>query len=321
MVSVIIPNYNHSSFLKERIDSVLAQTYDNFEVIILDDNSTDDSVQIIEEYKNNPKISHIVYNTINSGSTFKQWQKGFSLASGEFIWIAESDDIADPNFLYSVMNSIERYPNTVLGFTGIYFIDEKSEIISKCKLKTYGASLNYDGDYFIRHNMLYGCHILNASSAVFKKEIALNIPNDYMDFKTAGDYLFWIEIARCGNVVKINKPLDYFRIHKSKVTSKAVATGLQFHEVKKIYQKLKEYHYIKGIKDYSVVGFWLNRINKEKNNFNNINIYSTALNLWQEEVKYPFFANTIYIIFGTARKIVKVIQKIYENCFIRPRFN
>ena len=172
MVSVIIPNYNHSSFLKERIDSVLAQTYDNFEVIILDDNSTDDSVQIIEEYKNNPKISHIVYNTINSGSTFKQWQKGFSLASGEFIWIAESDDIADPNFLYSVMNSIERYPNTVLGFTGIYFIDEKSEIISKCKLKTYGASLNYDGDYFIRHNMLYGCHILNASSAVLEPSIA-----------------------------------------------------------------------------------------------------------------------------------------------------
>lgn len=68
-VSVIIPNYNHSSYLKERIDSILNQTFQNFEVIILDDCSTDNSKEIIELYRDHTKVSHIVYNEKNSGST------------------------------------------------------------------------------------------------------------------------------------------------------------------------------------------------------------------------------------------------------------
>ncbi|MFM7682036.1 MAG: glycosyltransferase family 2 protein, partial [Bacteroidota bacterium] len=76
LVSVIIPNYNHALYLKQRIDSVLQQTYPNFEVIILDDKSMDNSHEIIESYRNHPKVVHIEYKEINSGSTFKQWQKG-----------------------------------------------------------------------------------------------------------------------------------------------------------------------------------------------------------------------------------------------------
>ena len=71
-VSVIIPNYRHARYLKERIDSVLEQTYRDFEVIILDDCSPDDSQEIIETYRSREKIAHIVYNEHNSGSTFVQ---------------------------------------------------------------------------------------------------------------------------------------------------------------------------------------------------------------------------------------------------------
>ncbi|ENV48656.1 hypothetical protein P255_00165 [Acinetobacter brisouii CIP 110357] len=72
-VSVIIPNYNHHKFLHARLDSILKQTYQNFEIIILDDCSTDESRDIIELYRNHPKVSHIIYNTKNSGSSFIQW--------------------------------------------------------------------------------------------------------------------------------------------------------------------------------------------------------------------------------------------------------
>jgi glycosyltransferase involved in cell wall biosynthesis len=74
LVSVIIPNYCHSQFLVQRIESVLNQTYQNFEVIILDDCSPDAgaSKAVIEKYRGNPHVSHIVYNEENSGSTFKQ---------------------------------------------------------------------------------------------------------------------------------------------------------------------------------------------------------------------------------------------------------
>ncbi|MEG2479884.1 MAG: glycosyltransferase family 2 protein, partial [Mucinivorans sp.] len=90
-VSIIVPSYNHAPYLKERLDSILGQTFRDFELIILDDSSTDNSQQIIEQYSSEPRVSHVVYNKINSGNTFVQWQKGVDLAQGEWIWIAESD--------------------------------------------------------------------------------------------------------------------------------------------------------------------------------------------------------------------------------------
>lgn len=98
LVSIIIPNYNHAAFLQQRLNSVFQQTYQNFEVILLDDASTDASVAILNEYKDHPKVSHLVINERNSGSPFKQWQKGIALAKGEYVWIAESDDINAMNF-------------------------------------------------------------------------------------------------------------------------------------------------------------------------------------------------------------------------------
>lgn len=86
-VSVIIPNYCHAAYLEQRIDSVLSQTYQDFEVIILDDNSPDDGLSrmVIEKYRENLSESHIVYNEENSGCTFEEYDKGISFAEGEYI--------------------------------------------------------------------------------------------------------------------------------------------------------------------------------------------------------------------------------------------
>src|SRR5262249_51524204 len=90
-VSVIIPSYNHGRFLARRFDSVLAQTYRDFEILFLDDASTDDSLQVFAKYSGHPLI-RAFNNDRNSGSTFKQWNRGVRDAHGEYIWLAESDD-------------------------------------------------------------------------------------------------------------------------------------------------------------------------------------------------------------------------------------
>src|SRR5258708_2534765 len=92
--SVIIPNYNHARYLRKRIDSVVGQTYQNFELILMDDCSTDESRSILSEYVKDPRV-RIELNEKNSGSTFKQWNKGVALARGQYVWVAESDDYAD----------------------------------------------------------------------------------------------------------------------------------------------------------------------------------------------------------------------------------
>ncbi|MGI4804090.1 MAG: glycosyltransferase family 2 protein, partial [Janthinobacterium lividum] len=117
VVSVIIPNYNHAVFLQERIESVLFQSYRNFEVIILDDASQDTSKEIIESYRSHPQITQLIYNNENTGNPFLQWKKGFELAKGKYIWIAESDDNCNPLFLETLTSILEKDKSLSIVYT------------------------------------------------------------------------------------------------------------------------------------------------------------------------------------------------------------
>src|SRR5215469_14515935 len=106
-VSVVVPNYNHAQFLPKRIDSILGQSFQDFEVLLLDDCSSDDSRSILSQYANNPRV-RIRLNGGNSGSPIKQWNKGVDLARGEYVWIAESDDYSHPRFLERLVAVLDR---------------------------------------------------------------------------------------------------------------------------------------------------------------------------------------------------------------------
>ena len=125
--SVIIPNYNHGPYLNLRIESILRQTYQDFEIIVMDDCSSDNSRAIIESYRGHPKISKIIINKKNSGSPFGQWKKGIELAKGEWIWIAESDDISEPAFLEEAVRAIEQFPSLDIFYCDSYVVDENGE--------------------------------------------------------------------------------------------------------------------------------------------------------------------------------------------------
>lgn len=75
-VSVIVPNFNYARFLRRRIDSILSQTYQDFELILLDDASSDDSRAVIDLYRGNPHVTHVCINDVNSGGVFHQWRRG-----------------------------------------------------------------------------------------------------------------------------------------------------------------------------------------------------------------------------------------------------
>ena len=179
VVSVIVPNYNHAPYLRQRLDSIFNQTYQDFEVIILDDCSTDNSKKIIEEYRNRPQVSHVVYNEKNSGSPFKQWAKGFSLAQGEYIWIAESDDWAELNFLEETVNRIKNN-NVNLVFTNSFIITPEKQTtdidIQEDRI--------FNGRKLLRQEMIFHNFILNASAVLFKKE-TLNYNNRHGKNTTA----------------------------------------------------------------------------------------------------------------------------------------
>ena len=105
-VSVIIPNYNYAKYLKKRVKVIEKQTYPIYELIVLDDCSTDNSREVIDKLAKKYNIKTI-YNEENSGCVFKQWQKGIEAATGDLIWIAEADDQADKKFLEKMVPCFE----------------------------------------------------------------------------------------------------------------------------------------------------------------------------------------------------------------------
>ena len=230
LVSVIIPNYNHARYLEQRLDSVFNQTYQNIEVIFLDDCSTDNSLEMIEKYKGNPRLSQIVVNETNSGSVFKQWNKGISLAKGELIWIAESDDFCELNMLECLVNAYRHHRNTVLVYSPTVFVNDEGIPCGAYSIE--GRTQHITGRGFIKKYLTVDNGVYNASCAIFSKRAAMNANKDYMNWKGIGDWWFWIYVAQQGDVVMVNKHMNYFRQHGNNTTARLSTEGTNIRDVK-----------------------------------------------------------------------------------------
>jgi glycosyltransferase involved in cell wall biosynthesis len=311
-VSVIIPNYNHALFLKQRIESVLNQSFQDFEVIILDDCSTDNSRDIIELYRGHPKVKEIVYNAQNSGSPFRQWKKGIELAAGDYIWIAESDDWSEITFLSELVSPFYEYNDLVLGYCQMLCIrNTKIEWVTNVELiqeVVEGKSYN------IQH-MLGQNKIPNASSVVFKKKCFLNIDQQYLNMKYCGDWFVWSQICRQGKVFISGKYLNYFNKHDSDVSGEATKNGLDFIEGNKIFVNIIQ-------NDNPSVEFIqialanrVSRLNKLKVSFNDSNLYPKIQNEFiqfhkEYNLKFPYEkVSIIKKIKITIKKLVSIFSQ------------
>lgn len=219
-VSIIIPNYNHFTFLKERIESIFNQSFQDYEIILLDDNSTDGSRAALEHYSRHPKVSHYVTNVTNSGSTFLQWERGISLATGEFIWFAESDDVADVDFLQTLVPILQNRPSVGIVFCQSEITNSRSEVLynnlrwtdsldSTLFLNDFEMKgIEAVGRFFVLRNI-----IPNASACLFRRELFFDAKLEASKFRYCGDWMLWSSILIKSNLFYISKPLNFFRQH------------------------------------------------------------------------------------------------------------
>lgn len=238
-VSVIIPNYNHGHFLEQRIESVLGQTFQDFELIILDDASSDNSCQVIERYRHHPKVSHIVYNRRNSGSPFRQWNKGIRLAKGKYIWVAESDDYCKTNFLEVLIESLEQNPSVGIAYCKSAFTDAAGRFLYDDAERNSCFENNLWHQYFIANgkqiieNFLYKLNIIpNASAAVFRKSVFEQAGRAPVCMRQCGDWHLWIRMLGLSNLAYTAQQLNFFRLHSH--------TTRILNNTEKVIQRVKE---------------------------------------------------------------------------------
>lgn len=249
-VSVIVPNYNHATYLQQRIDSILNQTYQDFELILLDDCSTDNSREVLNRYRHHPKVAQIIFNETNSGSTFRQWNKGIELATGEYIWIAESDDWAEPEFLTTLLSLFPLYPSVGLAYTTSKFIDSKGNLL--WEKKGSGGNQFYTGQEYILRKLLLFNSINNVSMVVFRKSLYEQINHPlYENMIFCGDWLFYVLLCEHTNVIEHQKAYNNYRIHQNNVSTKAEKEGLSFLEGIRVLDYICDHYPVIKAIDYS----------------------------------------------------------------------
>jgi glycosyltransferase involved in cell wall biosynthesis len=241
-VSVIIPNFNHAKYLKQRIDSILNQTYRDFEIIILDDCSTDNSRDIIDDYTSRfPSITSY-YNSSNSGSPFIQWDSGVDKAKGEFIWIAESDDFAEPSFLEKTAAIMNDNETLGLVYCDSKVIDErnKTEYLASTKKKLFSRSkwlydYSNNGRKEITDHLYLATTINNVSCVLFRKSKYVEAGLAYHSMKFCGDWFIYLRILLISDVAYIAEPLNNFRLHARSTFHSYFSSDTYLKEVIKIY--------------------------------------------------------------------------------------
>lgn len=265
IVSVIMPNYNHAAYLKQRIDSILQQTFTDFELILLDDCSTDSSRSVLQGYADNPHVTHILYNDRNTGSPFMQWTKGLELAQGTYVWIAESDDYAHPDFLKQTVSALDAHPDVAIAYTGSQMIDAQGAPMAMDwdKFPPHVAEQTYyKSRDFLLYKMLWKSSVYNAGMVLFRRSCYDKADKGFRSFRYCGDWYFWCEVCRQGDVISINRKLNYFRQHTQKVSPGAEREGLYFIEGGRVMERTMQYLHLSAYQRLIVVGRTLKRLHK-----------------------------------------------------------
>ena len=206
-------------------------------MILLDDCSTDDSRSILSEYADDPRV-RIEFNEVNSGSPFKQWNKGVGLARGEYVWIAESGDYADLKFLERLSAALRAEPTAASAYCRSWrtspddrangFVDPW--YVDKNELHRWTKDYCADGLQECRFEFIRWNIVPNASAAVFRKAVYQRVGGADEGFRLCGDWKLWAAMALTGKIVYLAEPLNYYRFHHASVRSVTSQTGTDLAE-------------------------------------------------------------------------------------------
>lgn len=202
-VSVLIGVYNEEQYIEASLQSLLDQTFDDFEIIVVDDCSTDSSVEIIQSF-DDPRI-RLIENETNLGLT-KSLNRALDAAEGRYVARQDADDLSHPSRLDREVAYLESHEEVALVGTGAYLIDGDGVIQQK---RTVLESVSFD-DLVEKNHIIHG-------SILARKDVFESV-GQYDDlFQYSQDLDMWLRIAEEHEIRNIPEPLYYFRIHDESV--------------------------------------------------------------------------------------------------------
>ncbi len=209
-VTVLMPVYNAELFLKSTVESILFQTYKDFEFLIVDDGSIDGSSDILASF-DDPRIK-IIRNKKNLG-LIESLNKGLSSAVGEYVARMDADDIANPERLYKQINFLDNNPTITVVGSYMKVIDKQG-----VEKEDMGKPIRDSADFIF--SLFEGRARLFHPSVMYRKEAIIKCGGYNTRFEAAEDYELWSRLALCGHkAAVIEEPLVKYRIHRYNICS------------------------------------------------------------------------------------------------------
>jgi glycosyltransferase involved in cell wall biosynthesis len=240
-VSIVVPNYNHVRYLPSRLASILDQTWRDFELVLLDDASSDGSRELLERFQAEAAgrgiAARLVANAANGGSPFAQWNRGVELARGRWVWIAESDDEAEPELLAQLVARLERDDGAVLAWCESRLVDEAGGVLAPFVPHPRGVDAElWSRDFVLPGWAFFERHgtdrnpIPNASAVVFDAAAYRAAGGADPALRRLGDWDLWRRLGCRGQVAYCAEPLNRFRTHPASVRSMPASELADFAE-------------------------------------------------------------------------------------------
>lgn len=217
LVTVITPTYNRASLLRETINSVLNQDYPNIEYIVLNDGSTDNTLEVTQKFRDK-----IIFESHKNIGEVKTVNKGFSMAHGDIIGVVNSDDPLLPGAISEIVKFMTLNYEIIVVYPDWLKIDENGRAIEKV------ITPNYSYEYMLRaHDNITG------PGTFFRKGILHKLKGRDFRFKYVSDYDFWLRAGLIGEFARIPKILATSRVHPGQATlkNKGIAMAMEHIEV------------------------------------------------------------------------------------------
>lgn len=226
-LTVLVTTYNHEKYIAECIRSILTQSFQEFELIIVDDGSIDNTRKIIQQFND----SRIVYHYQENQGPSAAANAGVALSRAEFISMISGDDIAYAGRLECQYNYFLNHPETTIIFGRCEIIDEEGKKLPAHPLQKFFDSVMYTNRYQLFHRFFFEGNCLNIVTCMFRKSLFQKIKGFQFASLQLQDYMLWFEWLKYAEFVLLDEKLAYYRIrHEHKNLSSKKNDARMFFE-------------------------------------------------------------------------------------------
>lgn len=289
LVTIYITNHNYGKYINKAIRSVLDQSLREFELIIIDDGSTDDSLKIINKYKDHKKIQTIYQK--NKGLTVSN-NLALRLSRGKYIIRLDADDWLEPNALQIMSDYLEKNPKIGLVFPDYFEVDEKDNILNLVRRHNFKKVKLLDKP-------------AHGACTMIRKECLSKIGGYSEKFDRQDGYYLWIKIIQRYGVMNLNLPLFFYRQHNLSLTKNEEKILKTRSEIIKTYKKKSQK---KALAILPVRGYEVN-----PNNFFLRKLKNKPLGCWTIDSLLKSKKISKILVTTPDKKILNFLKKKYKN--------